>query len=152
MLVGTELAGELANLSKGLEHSMRHLTWVILSFVVSAFLVILVMSAAVSSGLTRFGVPDFRFFGFLPPMSTMCAIVAGVVTFGFLIRNQKAMLFTDEVVGELARVTWPTRDETVRASVVVIFTTIFTASLLAAYDFLWKNVADYFLFSGGAGG
>jgi preprotein translocase subunit SecE len=61
------------------------------------------------------------------------------------------MVFTDEVVGELARVTWPTRDETVRASVTVIFTTIFSASLLAAYDFLWKNIADYFLFSGGTG-
>ena len=132
---------------------MRHLTWVILSFVVTAFLVIIVMSSAVASGITRFGWVDASPWGlsWLPPISTLVALLSGIVTFLVLIRNREVMMFTDEVVGELARVTWPTRDETVRASVVVIFTTIFSASLLAAYDFLWKNVADYFLFTGGTG-
>ena len=132
---------------------MRHLTWVILSFVVTAFLVIIVMSSAVASAITRFGWVDASPWGlaWLPPISTLVALTAGIGTFVALIRNRQVMMFTDEVVGELARVTWPTRDETVRASVVVIFTTIFSASLLAAYDFLWKNVADYFLFTGGTG-
>ena len=132
---------------------MRHLTWVILSFVVTAFLVIIVMSSAVASAITRFGWVDASPWGlgWLPPISTLVALATGIVTFVVLIRNREVMMFTDEVVGELARVTWPTRDETVRASVVVIFTTIFSASLLAAYDFLWKNVADYFLFTGGTG-
>jgi preprotein translocase subunit SecE len=129
---------------------MRHLTWVILAFVVAAFLVIIVMGSAVGSAFTRFGYPDYRLLG-LMSTSSFISVLAGITTFVALIRNQKVMVFTDEVVGELARVTWPTRDETVRASVTVIFTTIFSASLLAAYDFLWKNIADYFLFSGGTG-
>jgi preprotein translocase subunit SecE len=129
---------------------MRHLTWVILAFVVAAFLVIIVMGSAVGSAFTRFGYPDYRLLG-LMSTSSLISVLAGITTFVALIRNQKVMVFTDEVVGELARVTWPTRDETVRASVTVIFTTIFSASLLAAYDFLWKNIADYFLFSGGTG-
>jgi preprotein translocase subunit SecE len=129
---------------------MRHLTWVILAFVVAAFLVIIVMGSAVGSAFTRFGYPDYRLLG-LMSTSSLISVLVGLTTFVALIRNQKVMVFTDEVVGELARVTWPTRDETVRASVTVIFTTIFSASLLAAYDFLWKNIADYFLFSGGTG-
>ena len=102
MLVGTDFACSLASYLECLEENMRHLTWVILSFVVAAFLVIIVMGAAVASGLTRFGYPDFRFFGFLPPMSSLIAIGAGLVTFIVLVRNQKVMIFTDEVVGELA--------------------------------------------------
>lgn len=130
---------------------MRHLSWVILTFVVTAFLVILVMSSAVSAGFIQIGQPDIRLLGGMISISSLISVIAGVATFIVLIRNQKVMVFTDEVVGELARVTWPTRDETVRASVTVVFTTIFTASLMAAYDYVWKNIADYFLFTGVAG-
>lgn len=113
---------------------MRHLTWVILTFVVTAFLVVIVTGSAVSTGFVYIGQPDIRLLGGMISISSLTSVIAGIVTFIVLIRNQKVMVFTDEVVGELARVTWPTRDETVRASVTVVFTTIFTASLLAAYD------------------
>jgi preprotein translocase SecE subunit len=46
-------------------------------------------------------------------------------------------------------VTWPSREETVRASTTVVLTTLFMASLLAVYDFTWKNLADLFLFTEG---
>ena len=106
------------------------------------------MSSAVSSAMIYTGQPDFRLLNGMVSTSSLIAILSGGVTFIVLIRNQRAMVFTDEVVGELAHVTWPTREETVRASITVIFTTIFSASLLAAYDFVWKNIADYFLLGG----
>ena len=130
---------------------MRYYSWVLWSFVVAAVLVVIVMQSAVTSAFTRIGYPDYRIIGGWASTSGTIAVVTGAITFILLIRNERVLRFTDEVVGELARVTWPSRDETVRASVVVIFTTIFTASLLAAFDFLWKNLADYFLFSGSAG-
>lgn len=130
---------------------MRYYSWVLLSFVVAAILVVIVMQSAVTSAFTRIGYPDYRIlFGWASTSGTI-AVISGVATLVVLVRNERVLRFTDEVIGELARVTWPTRDETVRASVVVIFTTIFTASLLAAFDYLWKNLADYFLFSGSVG-
>ena len=130
---------------------MRYYSWVLLSFVVAAILVVIVMQSAVYSAFTRIGYPDYRILGGWASTSGTIAFVSGVATLVVLVRNERVLRFTDEVIGELARVTWPTRDETVRASVVVIFTTIFTASLLAAFDYLWKNLADYFLFSGSTG-
>jgi len=76
-------------------------------------------------------------------------VVGGAITFGALIRHPRAMQFSDEVIDELTKVTWPTREETVRASVTVVLTTAFVATLLAAYDYLWKNLADIFLFTQG---
>ena len=81
--------------------------------------------------------------------SSVIALVGGAGLFIFLIRNKKYLAFTDETIGELAKVTWPTREETVRASVTVILTTVFIASLLSAYDYVWKNLADFFLFTEG---
>jgi len=131
---------------------MRHLTWVILTFVLAAFLVIIVMSSAATSGFANAGIPDSRSWsGGMLTLSSLIAIISGIITFVGLIRNRKVMSFTDEVIGEVSRVTWPTREETVRASIIVVFTTLFVAALLAAYDYIWKNLADYFFLSGMAG-
>jgi preprotein translocase SecE subunit len=125
---------------------MRHLHWVILTDVLLAMLVIGVSNAALYSGFTRFGVADAYILGTPLALSGLLSVFAGIATFIFLIRFKPALSFFDEVIGELFRVHWPSREETLRASVTVVVTTIATAALLAAYDFIWKNVADYFLY------
>jgi len=120
---------------------MRHLPWVILTYVVAAFLTTLLVSSAVHSGFNTFGVADFRPVSFFPiALSSIIAFIAGVVFFAVMVRNRKVMTFTDEVIGELFKVTWPSRDETLKASVTVVATTAFTASLMAVYDVIWVRV------------
>jgi preprotein translocase SecE subunit len=126
---------------------MRHMPWVILSIAAAAILTMLVVSSAVHSAFAFFGVADIRVLGTPIALSGLIAMLTGAGGFLFVLRNQRYTTFIDEVVGELAKVAWPTREETVRASLTVVGTTIFTAALLAGYDFVWKNVADYFLFS-----
>lgn len=128
---------------------MRHLPWVILSIAVAAMLTVVVVSAAVDSAFAFFGVADIRVFGSPLALSSLIAIGSGAAVFIVVLRVRRWVTFIDEVVGELAKVSWPTREETVRASVTVVATTVFTAALLGGYDFLWKNVADYFLFTAG---
>ena len=125
---------------------MRHLTYVILTFVLTAILTVAATSAALSSAFQRFGIEDTRMLD-LVNISSVLALLAGGLTFAALFRSQRAVKFTDEVLHELFRVTWPTREETVRASVTVVVVTAFTASMLAIYDFIWKNLADIFLFN-----
>ena len=125
---------------------MNHQRYVLLAFTLGAILMGLVVQSAAVSAFAQFAVPDSRILGVLN-FSTLIALGTGALTFVALIRYPTAIRFTDETVGELAQVTWPTRDETVRASTTVVLTTLFTAAVLAAYDLIWKNLADLILFT-----
>ncbi len=46
--------------------------------------------------------------------------------------------FLVAVEAEMNKVSWPTRSELFRASVVVLFTIFALATLLAVYDFVWR--------------
>jgi preprotein translocase SecE subunit len=113
-----------------------------------AILVGLVVQAACVSAFAQFAMPDYRVAGLLN-RSSVLALFGGGASFVAMIRYKQAIRFTDEVVGELLLVTWPTRDETVRASTTVVLTTLFTAAVLAFYDLIWKNLADIVLFTEG---
>jgi preprotein translocase SecE subunit len=79
----------------------------------------------------------------------LLGLTVGVVTFLGLNRHVVAYSFTDESVTELRKVVWPTKDETVRATITVILTTFFIAGTLAFYDFVWARVTSAFLFTEG---
>jgi preprotein translocase SecE subunit len=106
------------------------------------------MGSALTSLFAQLAMADNRFFFGMVSTTSALSLLSGAVVFAVLIRNQKAMTFTDEVIDQLAKVTWPNREDTVRASGTVVVSALFIAGLLSAYDFVWKNVADYFLFAG----
>jgi preprotein translocase SecE subunit len=83
------------------------------------------------------------------PVSMLIGIVAGIATLMVLLRNQRANAFTDSVVTELRRVTWPTREETFGNTGIVIGATVFFATLLSTYDFLWAKLTGFFLYTTG---
>jgi preprotein translocase subunit SecE len=122
---------------------MQHQRWVVLSFIVTTVLTAWTVQAASVSAFAQFAIPDSR----VGPvnLSTILGLVAGVVALLGLLRSQRAVTFTDEVIDELAKVTWPTREETIRASYTVVVTTLMVAVLLGLYDFVWKNLADLVL-------
>jgi preprotein translocase SecE subunit len=120
--------------------------YVLLVFVIGAILVGVTVQAATVSGFAQFAYPDNRWFG-LVHTSTLLAVLTGGATFAVLVRSRVALTYTGEVVGELLRVTWPTRDESVRAAATVVMTAVFVAALIAVYDFTWKNLADLVLFT-----
>ena len=127
---------------------MRHQRYIVFTFVASGVLVAVASQAALVSGFGQFAIADTRVGGLIN-VSSVLSLGAGILTFVALLRNEQAVQFTDEVVDELSKVTWPTRDETVRASTTVVVTTLFTAGVLGAYDFVWKKVADVVLFTAG---
>lgn len=80
-------------------------------------------------------------------LSTGLGVLGGVVAFFAGLRNEKATTFTDSVVSEMQKVTWPTREETTSNTGIVVGATLFFASLLAVYDFAWAKIAGLFLFT-----
>lgn len=128
---------------------MNHQRYVLLAFVVGALFVAAVLQSAVSSLVVYLDMQDLRLMGGLFNMSDLIAVVGGLVTFFGLLRNAQAVQFTDEVVGELLKVTWPTREEALQATSTVIFTALFVAAVIGFYDLVWNNVASFFLYTSG---
>jgi len=117
-----------------------------LTFVVGALLVGVTLNAATSSMVAQFALQNTRVFGLLS-VTSLVAIVGAIGAFAYLIRSRQTLVFTDEIMQELAKVTWPNREETLRASTTVVVTTLLVAGLLGVYDFCWKNLADLILFT-----
>ena len=120
-------------------------------FIVLAFLAIAVaigatLRSAAVSVLLWTGNADPSLGG-LFAASSVVGVLGGVIGFFVLLGNRQAVQFTDEVIGELAKVTWPTREETLSASVTVVFaTTIFLLSL-GLFDTVWSKVTEVVLFN-----
>lgn len=76
-------------------------------------------------------------------------VLSAVVVFATMVRTKRVFIYTDEVVTELRKVAWPSREETLRSSMVVVGFTVALASVLAAYDYLWVTITRAVLFSEG---
>ena len=112
----------------------------------SALVLWLTLDAALTSAFAQFSIADKVWFD-LVRSSLLLSGMGSLIGFIAVIRNEEALRFADDMVRELARVTWPSKDETTHSTTIVVLTAIFVAALLGAYDFVWKNVADIFLFS-----
>ncbi len=120
---------------------------VLLVVTVLAVLVGAAVRSACESGFAQFGVADERLFGLLPTTNAL-AVVGAVLAFVGTVRNLTVMTYISEVVGEFTRITWPNRDEAIKASTTVVVVAGLAAILIAGYDFVWKNLADLILFDG----
>jgi preprotein translocase subunit SecE len=110
-----------------------------------AWLVAVSIRGLVIPVLARFEVGDAQFLGV--NSTSLGAIVLGSIVFFMLNRHPKVVSFTDEVINELRKVTWPDKDETVHGTVVVIGLTLFIAAALGIYDYVWAEVTQIVLFS-----
>ena len=59
--------------------------------------------------------------------------------------------FVQEVLGEFRRVTWPTREQLVNSTVVVIIVTVVLAFFLGAVDIALARVVEWILGGGRKG-
>ncbi|MBX3272273.1 MAG: preprotein translocase subunit SecE [Sandaracinaceae bacterium] len=73
---------------------------------------------------------------------TIGAAVLGLLVGYGLYRHPKVRPMADEVAGELSKVTWPSRPETWRNTVVVIVTSLIAAAYLFLFDSVWSAFTD----------
>ncbi|MGI9470767.1 MAG: preprotein translocase subunit SecE [Rubripirellula sp.] len=77
---------------------------------------------------------------YLVPVIPGVLLMAGA-WFGYRVVNWPRFAdFLIAVEAEMNKVTWPSKDELVRASIVVIFTIFFLAISLFLFDILWQQV------------
>ena len=92
--------------------------------------------------------PDPRVLGVVDG-SSLIGVAGGIAAFVVLLRSAGVIAFTDEVISELRKVTWPDREETFRSTAVVVATSLFLALVLAGFDWLWGSLTSAFLFTEG---
>jgi len=50
--------------------------------------------------------------------------------------------FSNEVAAELARVKWPTREETWNQTLIVLVVSVVAAIILGVFDITWSKLSD----------
>jgi preprotein translocase subunit SecE len=78
------------------------------------------------------------------PNLTLISVGAVLLSLGaaaVALRNERLVELSGEVAAELKKVTWPTREETFAATIVVIVTVIVASLFLGIFDSIWSNLA-----------
>jgi preprotein translocase SecE subunit len=109
--------------------------WVQMAFLAFALLTIWVLDKVISLVWDRFAEPP-------PELVTFVAFVLSAALTVVLYRNPKVSRVSHEVVGELAKVSWPSRKETQVSTIVVIVTSIIAAVIVGAFDAAWSAITD----------
>ncbi len=86
-----------------------------------------------------------RRYAAVTTLRELLPVILGAILFGFLFRNPKVNTVMDEVVSELKKVTWPTRDDVVKSTTVVIICIAIASFILAGFDLIWGKVITYLL-------
>jgi preprotein translocase subunit SecE len=110
--------------------------WVQMAFVAFWLLLVWVLDKVVTIVWDKFSEPQ-------PLVVTAGALVVGGAVALTLYRNEKVHRIANEVVGELAKVTWPSRKETQVATVVVIITSLIAAAIIGVFDATWSWLTDF---------
>ena len=72
-------------------------------------------------------------------------VILGAVVFGVLMQHPKVNPTLEEVVSELKKVTWPTRDDVVKSTTVVLICILIASFILAGFDLVWGKVVTFLL-------
>ncbi|TWU35148.1 preprotein translocase subunit SecE [Novipirellula artificiosorum] len=87
--------------------------------------------------------------GYFPTGSYVAPVASGLLLaigawVGYRLVNWPQFAdFLIAVEAEMNKVTWPSKDELIRASIVVIFTIFFLAIALFSFDILWQFIFNF---------
>jgi preprotein translocase subunit SecE len=110
--------------------------WVQMAFVAFWLLLVWLFDKIITIVWDKFAEPQ-------PLVVTASALVlCGAATLA-LYRHEKVNRVANEVVGELAKVTWPSRKETQVATVVVVVTSLIAAAIIGVFDAAWSWLTDF---------
>ena len=109
--------------------------WVQLAFLAFGVLLLWVFDKIITIVWDKFAEPQ-------PVFVTLGAAVLATVTTMLVYRHETVSRVAHEIVGELAKVTWPSRDEIQASTVVVIITSIIASVIVGAFDAAWSALTD----------
>lgn len=76
-----------------------------------------------------------------PLVISVLSVLLAVGGTALAFRNERLVELSGEVAAELRKVTWPTREETFAATIVVVVTVILSSLFLFVVDQMWSGAA-----------
>ena len=109
--------------------------WVQIAFMAFALLLLWLLDKIITLIWDRFAEP-------MPSLVTLLAAAIAIGTALLLYRQEKVSRVAHEVVGELTKVSWPSRKETQVSTLVVIITSVIAAIIVGTFDAAWSAITD----------
>lgn len=119
--------------------------YVVVGIVLLAVLLAVSLAHAFAWLWVQFGWEDLPILSRELAMTDLIAYALGLGTAVFVIKHRPTFQLANEVVDELAKVTWPSREETGSATVVVIVTVILASAYLGVFDAVWLSLTNWIL-------
>lgn len=114
--------------------------YVVFAYLAMGFLVFMTLDRMLGALFYAVEIPNP---GVIGSGFTLVSLIGLVVAAGlgvFAYRHPRASEFSNEVVTELRKVSWPSRKETQSQTIVVIITTVIIALILGLFDFIWAEL------------
>ncbi len=124
--------------------------FVVISILVLGIIVAMTLARGFEWICVAAGINDPYIFGMRQlPLTALIAYLVSLGAVVFCLKNQNIRTLSNEVVDELSKVTWPTREETGQATIVVVVTVLICAAFLGLFDSVWLWLTDRLLGLGG---
>ncbi len=68
--------------------------------------------------------------------------LAGVLLFAYLVASKSKRTWAAEVIGEVAKVVWPSKKDTTALTIVVTIIILIAGAMLGVFDFFSKNIIN----------
>jgi len=120
-----------------------NLKWVYGALAVLGLLFWITVTKATAAILGWVSVTDRAIIGSQFSVSTLVGFLATAGVVYYILRDAKVLEVALDIVAELKRVTWPERQETFAATIVVIVTVCIMSVILGFFDFTWKLLTDF---------
>lgn len=73
-------------------------------------------------------------------ISQITGIIVGLVTFIIIIKNKNAVQYLYEVYGELLKVIWPDKDDTIKVTIGMIIGISIISGIFVLVDFIFRKI------------
>jgi preprotein translocase SecE subunit len=110
--------------------------WVQMAFMAFGALLLMVFDKTITIVWDKFAEPE-------PLAVTALAALCSAVATMLLDRHKTVSRVAHEVVGELAKVAWPSRDEVRVSTIVVIVASLVATCIVGVFDAAWAWITDF---------
>jgi preprotein translocase subunit SecE len=120
--------------------------YVVVAFLVTGLLTSMTLARGFEWLSIYLGFEDPAIFGIRQlPLTALFSYGISAAGIVFCLKNEAIAHWASEVVEELSKVVWPTREETGQATVVVVVTVIICSVFLGLFDAIWLWLTDRLL-------
>lgn len=117
-----------------------NMRWIVLAYGILAIIATVLVNRITDAILAVANMGD-PMIGFIP-LTSLAGLLGGAITFVILFKHPRLTPFSQDVVKEIKKVTWPAIPETRAATLVVIVLVLIMSLILGLFDLIFANLTN----------